>query len=63
VEERRHRLDAVGEQGVDESLVEAEPGSFTAPRPSGRTRPQAMLKRYAVRPSRFISATSSSMRR
>jgi hypothetical protein len=39
VEERHERLDPVREQLVDEPVVEVEPASLTAPRPSGDARP------------------------
>ena len=43
--ERQQRLDAMLEQAVDQPLVEIEPGGFTRPVPSGRTRPQPTEKR------------------
>ena len=54
--------DAVGEQRVDQPVVEVEARLVDGPRPSGCTRGQAIENRYALRPSRCISATSSAQR-
>ena len=43
--QRGERLDAVGEQFVDQTIVEVEPFGLGAPVPSGNTRGQAIENR------------------
>ena len=61
---RRHRLDFMFDQRIDEAIVEIEAGADLAcPVPIGKTRDQLMLKRYARMPSSCIIRMSSANRR
>jgi hypothetical protein len=62
VVQRHERLDAGGEELVDEPVVEVETLRVRLPGAFGKIRGQATENRYASAPIDFISATSSSYR-